>query len=126
MKKLLRSVFLATVVAFAATAGADQPPVTVGEDEYGCCCPWAYWSGICPVDFYTFFGMVDEVCVLIDEDGEIAGYCADDPEGVYLFRGMTWPQLAEFFEEYYGIDPTLGSVVDFFCGIGRTHPPGYE
>ena len=124
MKKLLLSMLLVT--AFAVTVSAERAPVTVGEGEYGCCCPWAYWAGICPVDFYTFFGMVEDVCVIIDEDGEIAGYCADDPDGVYLFRGMTWPQFAEFFEEFYGIDPTLGSVVDFFCGIGRTHPPGYE
>ena len=28
--------------------------------------------------------------------------------------------------EYYGIEPTVGSVVDLFCGVDRTHPPGGE
>ena len=124
MKKLLLSVFLVT--AIAVTASAERAPVTVGEGEYGCCCAWTYWAGICPVDFLPFMGMGDEMCFLLDDEGEVVGFCADDPDGAYLFRGMTWPEFAEFFVPSYGIDPTLGSVIDFFCGIGRTQPPGYE
>jgi hypothetical protein len=123
MKKLLRSAFLATVVAFAATASADQPSVTVGEGAFGCCCAWTQWARLCPVDFLTFWSMVDDVCVYLDARGNIVGFCAGDPNGAYIFRGMTWPELADFFARSFGIAPTVGSMVDLFCGIDRTRWP---
>ena len=126
MKKLLLAAFLAIVVAFAVTASADQPPATVGEGEFGCCCPWAEALGWCPVDFLELFSRTDEVCVYLDADGNIVGYCLDDPEGVYIFRGLTWPELAAFIAEYYGIEPTDGSMIELFCRIDRTRAPGAE
>ena len=126
MKKLLLTAVLATIVALGVTAGADQEPVTVGEGEYGCCCPWAEFAGLCPVDFMTFLGSVEDVCFVLDEAGEVVGYCVDDPDGAYPFRGMTWPELAMFMSDHYGIEPTVGSVVDLFCGIDRFHAPGAD
>jgi len=126
MKKLLVTAFLATVVVIGVTATADQAPVTVGEGEYGCCCPWAEFAGLCPVDFLTFMGSIDDVCFVLDEAGEVVGYCVDDPDGAYLFRGFTLPELAAFMADYYGIEPTVGSMIDWFCGIDRTRAPGAE
>jgi hypothetical protein len=123
MKKLLVSAFLATIVAFGVTATADQAPITVGEGEYGCCCAWTEFAGLCPVDFLTFFAGIDDVCFVLDEAGEVTGYCVDDPDGAYPFRSLTWPERAAFIAESYGIEPTVGSMVDFFCGIDRVEAP---
>ena len=124
MKKLLLSMLLVT--AFAVTVSAERAPVTVGEGEYGCCCAWGYAGGMCPVDFLTFWGTVDDVCAHFDEEGDIVGFCFGDPDGVYFLRGLSWPELAAFFSDIYGIEPTVGNMIDFFCGIDRTQPPGYE
>ena len=124
MKKLLLSMLLVT--AFAFTVSAERAPVTVGEGEYGCCCPWAEHAGLCPVDFVAFVGMLDEVCFVLDEAGEVVGYCVDDPDGAYLFRGLSWPEVADFIGNYYGFEPTVGTTIDWFCGFGRTHAPGSE
>ena len=126
MTNLLLTTILTATLAVTGTAFADETPVPVGEGEYGCCCPWAYAGGMCPVDFVTFWGKVDDVCVHVDDEGNIVGYCFDDPDGVYLFRGLSWPELAAFMSEYYGIEPTVGSMIDLFCGIDRTLPPGGE
>ena len=126
MNKLLVAAFLAIVVVIGVTATADQAPVTVGEGEYGCCCPWAEFAGLCPLDFITFMGSFDDVCFVLDEAGEVVGYCVDDPEGAYLFRGLTLPEVAELMSDVFGIDPTVGSMVDLFCGIDRTRAPGAE
>jgi hypothetical protein len=126
MKRLMLTAVLATIVAIGVTAGADQAPVTVGEGEFGCCCPWAEYAGLCPVDFMTFFSSIDDVCFVLDEAGEVVGYCVDDPDGAYLFRGMTLPELAMFMSDYYGIEPTVGAMVDLFCGIDRFHAPGAD
>jgi hypothetical protein len=66
------------------------------------------------------------VCFVLDEAGEVVGYCVDDPDGAYLFRGMTLPELAMFMSDYYGIEPTVGAMVDLFCGIDRFHAPGAD
>jgi len=126
MKRLLVAAFLATVVAIGVTATADQAPATVGEGEYGCCCAWTEFAGLCPLDFLTFFGGFDDVCFVLDEAGEVTGFCIDDPDGVYPFRGTPWPEAAAFISDNYGIEPTVGSMVDFFCGIDRMHAPGAE
>jgi hypothetical protein len=123
MKRLLVTAFLATIVAVGVTATADQAPVTVGEGEYGCCCAWTEFAGMCPVDFLTFFAGVEEVCFVLDEAGEVTGFCIDDPDGAYPFRGLTWPEFAAFISDNYGIEPTVGSMVDFFCGIDRFEAP---
>ena len=125
MRQLVAALLMAAVVV-SVSANAEQPPLTVAEGEYGCCCPWAEWAGWCPVDFMDFFSRVDQVCVLLDEEGNITGYCLDDPDGAYIFRGLTWPERAAFLAEYYGFEPTMGAVVDWFCGIDRMHAPGSE
>jgi hypothetical protein len=126
MKKLLLTAFLSIVIAIAVTASADQPPVTVGEGEYGCCCAWTEWADWCPVDFLTFWSRIDEVCAYLDDAGNIVGFCRDDPDGVYIFRGMSWLERVDFIVQNYGIEPTVGSMVDLFCGIDRMHAPGSE
>jgi len=126
MRRLLVTAFLATVVAIGVTATADQAPATVGEGDYGCCCPWTEFAGLCPLDFLTFFGGFDDICFVLDEADEVTGFCIDDPDGFYPFRGMAWPEAAAFISDNYGIEPTVGSMVDFFCGIDRMHAPGAE
>ena len=72
----------------------------------------------------TGAAVADEAPVPVGE-GEY-GYCFDDPDGVYLFRGLSWPELAVFISEFYGSEPTVGGMIDLFCGIDRTLPPGGE
>ncbi len=126
MKKLLRAAFLATVVAVAVTASADQPPAAIGEGEFGCCCGWTEWAGMCPFEVMQLGWVFDNACVHFDDDGDFVAWCADDPDGVYPFRGMTWPERADFIAQNYGIEPTVGGIVDFFCGLDRTRAPGSE
>ena len=126
MKRLLLTTFLATVVALATAASADQAPAAIGEGEFGCCCAWSEWAGLCPMDFLAFWNAFADTCFLLDDDGNIVGFCDDDPDGAYLFRVMNWPERAEFIAQNHGIEATVGSMFDFFCGIDRTRAPGSE
>ena len=118
MNKLLLTMGLALVVALAGVSVADQA-ATTGEADglYGCCCPYSAWAGTCPQVPGPFLRSFDNVCVILDEDGEFVDWCVDDPNGVYPYRGMTWE------EKGLALGPVLGTelldvadFLDFFCG----------
>ena len=123
MRKMLLTTILAAALAALGTTLAEPSPATVGEGEYGCCCAWCAFAGLCPVEPVAWLLSIDDVCALLDDDGSIVGFCIDDPDGTYLFRGLSWPERAVLISESYGIEPTVGSFIDFFCGIDMTTAP---
>lgn len=86
------------------------------EAEYGCCCPWSIQAGLCPASLTDFLLALPDVCMVLDEDGEVAGFCVDDPDGFYPFRGMSYPEAAEFVGQ-----PSVGAMIDMFCGYDHSH-----
>ena len=123
MKKLLLTAILAAFIAIPGSAIGDTAPGTDAEGAFGCCCPWSEAMGLCPGDLVTFLAGFDDVCFELDDAGEVAGFCHDDPEGHYPFRGLSWPEIAEFISDVYGSEPTVGGMIDSLCGMGRLSAP---
>lgn len=86
------------------------------DGEYGCCCPWSIHAGLCPAGLTDFLLALPDVCMVLDEDGEVAGFCVDDADGFYPFRGMSYPEAAEFVGQ-----PSVGAMIDMFCGDDHSH-----
>jgi len=118
MNKLLLAMGLALVVALAGVSVADQA-ATAGEADlgYGCCCPYNAWADTCPAYPGPFLRGFENVCIILDEDGEFAAWCADDPDGVYPYRGMTWEEIALALSPVVETElRDVADIVDFFCG----------
>ncbi len=116
MKKLLLPLGLAAtlVLAVVGMAIADGH---AGDAEYGCCCPYSAWLGSCPLTPGAFVNSFDDVCLIVDDDGEFVAFCHDDPDGVYPYRGMTLEEIT------LAVGPVVdqsfanvGAMLDFFCG----------
>jgi len=115
MKKLLPLGLATTLVL--AVVGMAIADAHAGDAVFGCCCPYSAWLGACPQTPGAFVNSFEDVCLILDEDGELVEFCHGDPDGVYPYRGMTLeefavavgPVVGEAFED-------VGAMVDFFCG----------
>lgn len=123
MKKLLLIASLAAFVAITGSAVGDTAPHTDAVGQYGCCCPWSEAMGLCPGDLVAFLAAWDDACIVLDAEGEVVGFCRDDPDGAYPFRGMSWPEIAAYISDVYGSEPTVGGLIDYFCGYDRVSAP---
>jgi len=118
MKKLLLPLGLAAIIALAGAGVADQAnPAGEADRTYGCCCPYTAWAGGCPAYPGSFLRGFEDVCSILDEDGEFVAWCADDPDGVYPYRGMTWEEIALALSPVVETElRDVADILDFFCG----------
>ncbi len=116
MKKLLLPLGLAATLVLAVV-GMAIADAHAGDGAYGCCCPYSAWLGSCPSTPGEFVNSFQDVCLILDEDGEMVEFCTDDPDGIYPYRGMALeeitlavgPVVDQSFEN-------VGAMLDFFCG----------
>ena len=99
-------------MAIANGQAGDANP----DGEYGCCCPWSVHAGLCPSSLTDFLLAMPDVCMVLDDDGEVAGFCVDDPEGFYPFRDLGYPDMAGFLGQ-----ESVGTMIDDFCGFDHSH-----
>ena len=60
----------------------------------------------------TFLSAADDICLVLDAEGAVIGYCYEDPDGVYPFRGMNAAQLAR------GLGfANIREFIDTMCGL---------
>jgi len=115
MKTLLLSLGLATTLVLAVV-GMAIADAHADEAQYGCCCPWSVSVGLCPSSLTDFLLAMPDACMVLDDDGEVAGFCLDDPDGFYPLRDLSYPEMAEFV----GV-ASVGAMIDFFCGYDHSH-----
>ncbi len=120
MKRLLLTTIVTFTLALAGAASARAPadvsPPGNAYGAYGCCCPWSVHAGLCPSGLTDFLLALPEVCMLLDDDAEVVGFCVGDPDGFYPFRDLSYPEAAEFLGQ-----ASVGAMVDFFCGFDHSH-----
>jgi hypothetical protein len=118
MKRPVFVLILAVVVALAGLGVADRVAATAeAEPAFGCCCPYSAWKGSCPGYPGPFLRGFEDVCLIVDEDGEFVSWCADDPDGVYPYRGMTWEEIALALSPVVETElRDVADILDFFCG----------
>ena len=75
------NIIVVGLMALAGTGLADAPTPS-GNVVYACCCPWSAEAGICPQDVLTFRSAADDICLVLDAEGAVSGYCYGDPDGV--------------------------------------------
>ena len=123
MKRLLLPLGLWLGLVLLAVIGMTltEAPIQAAnpDGEYGCCCPYSAWSEACPATPGALVKAFDDVCLIVDDERAFVEFCADDPYGVYPYRGMALeeitlavgPVVDQSFDD-------VGAMLDFFCGYG--------